>query len=212
MTQKRVFLESEGDAWFRRNEAALTDPARAAKDPLLAELETLPIPTPAQLLEIGCSDGWRLQRLRQDGKFICHGIEPSTQAVEKAQATGLDVRQGTADALPFKNAAFDVVVFGFCLYLCDREDLFRIAEEADRVLKSPGWLLIHDFYSETPRSGEYHHRPGVRSYKMPYRRMFDWHPGYAVLSERIRHHVTGAPTDDPDQQVATTVLQKRMSG
>jgi len=74
-------------------------------------------------------------------------LEPSNEAVYQAISLGLDARVGTADVIPFQDKSFDIVIFGFCLYLCDRDDLFKIAAEADRVLKTPGWLLIKDFYS-----------------------------------------------------------------
>ena len=45
---------------------------------------------------------------------------------------------GTADKLPFEDQSVDILVYGFCLYLCDREDMFNIAAEANRVIKSSG--------------------------------------------------------------------------
>ena len=92
--------------------------------------------------------------------------------------------QGTADRLPYRDGLFDVVVFGFCLYLCDREDLFRIASEADRVLNDQGWLIIHDFYSPVPTRRDYHHKTGIYSYKMDYKTLFEWHPSIHVLPMR----------------------------
>jgi ubiquinone/menaquinone biosynthesis C-methylase UbiE len=86
-----------------------------------------------------------------------------------ACAKGLSVQQGTADVLPFDDNSYNIVIFGFCLYLCDREDLFRIASTADRVLRDSGWLFILDFFSPLPCAKTYHHRPGVLSYKMDYR-------------------------------------------
>ena len=62
----------------------------------------------------------------------------------------VQVVQGAADQLYFESQTFDFVVFGFCLYLCDRDDLFEIAKEAHRVLKPTGWLVIHDFFAEPP--------------------------------------------------------------
>ena len=121
----------------------------------------------------------------------------------------MSVTQGTAEALPYPDQHFDVVIFGFCLYLCDRSDLFRVASEADRVLRAPGYLLIKDFYAISPTRREYHHRPGVFSHKMDYRRLFDWHPDYVCVHHEIAHHATGEPTDDPDEWVAVSLLRKR---
>ena len=42
---------------------------------------------------------------------------------------------GTAEKLKFEDDKFDLIIFGFCLYLCDREDLIKIVDETNRVLK-----------------------------------------------------------------------------
>ena len=208
MRQKDVFLQSEGDAWRHRNPAATI--TIAASNPLLAEIIALtPVPTRGtRVLEVGCGDGARLQFLSETLGFESHGIDPSTEAVRAALARGVGAQQSTADRLPFDDQSFDILMFGFCLYLCDREDLFRIANEADRVLRSPGWLLIHDFYSVLPSKREYHHRPGLFSYKMDYRTLFTWHPAYTNYSQRVRAHSDDAYTDEPGEWVATSVLRK----
>jgi len=139
----------------------------------------------------------------------CSGIEPSAKAVAVAQQLGLQVSQGTADALPYESGSFDVLIFGFCLYLCDRDDLFRIAQEADRVLKASAWVIIHDFFATTPLQREYHHFEGLFSYKMDYRKLFDWHPHYTCFAHEVHPHGTMGYTDDPNEWVATSVLRKK---
>lgn len=212
MKQKDVFLESEGNAWFKRNAAALALRKLPEADPLLVEILSLapPLVKGSRVLEIGCGDGSRLSWLRETCNFDCHGVEPSAQAVEVAQGRGVSVLQGTAENLDYDDQSFDVIIFGFCLYLCDREDLFRIAAEADRVLKNPGWLLIQDFYSPTPVKREFHHRLGIFSHKMDYRTLFTWNPAYVNLSHKVRHHGDGGYTDDPVERVATSVLRKNL--
>ena len=210
MKQKNIFLKSEGDAWLMRNAGALDSQELPGSDSLLVEILSLsPVPGPGtSVLEIGCGDGTRLNWLRENCDFVCSGIEPSAHAVEVARGRGISAHRGTADHLPFEDGAFDIVIFGFCLYLCDREDLFHIASDADRVLKSPGWLLILDFYSPMPVQREYRHRSGIFSYKMDYRTLFSWNPGYTCYSHRVRHHSEGNCTDDPQEWVATSVLRK----
>lgn len=213
MKQSDVFLDSEGDAYYRRNGSGRDPQTLPASDPLL--LATLGLPATdlrpgARLLEIGCSDGLRLQWLREHHQINCTGIEPSAAAVATARERGIDARQGTADTLPFADGSFDIVLFGFCLYLCDPQDLFRIASEADRVLANPGWLLILDFYSETPTRRAYHHRSGLFSRKMDYRTLFTWHPAYTCMSQNVVHHSTFEHTDDPTEWIATSVLRKHL--
>jgi len=164
-----------------------------------------------RLLEVGCGEGRRLGWMQEHLGLDCYGLEPSIMAVDMAQRSGVHAVQGTADQLPYADSSFDIAVFGFCLYLCDRADLFRIAFEADRVLKEHGWLIIHDFYASTPMRREYHHKAGIYSYKMDYRRLFDWHPGYTCFSHEMMHHGRSVMTDDAQEWVATSVLRKSMN-
>ncbi len=201
-------MSAEGDAWFTRNESAL-----AAKDwscdPVCRRLESLPRSNePFRLLEIGCGDGSRIHYLAgREGFKVC-GIEPSEKAVAKARGRGLQVTRATADALPFADSSVDIVVFGFCLYLCDDRDLFRIAYEADRVLASVGWILILDFEARAPTYKAYHHRDGILTRKMHCVPMFSWHPAYTLASYEKFHHGNGLWTDDPDEWVALSCLRK----
>lgn len=165
-----------------------------------------------KILEVGCGDGTRLAWLKNNLNADCYGVEPSTKAVAAACAKGLNVSQGTADILPFDDQSFDIVIFGFCLYLCDREDLFRVACAADRVLRAPGWLMILDFFSPVPQAKIYHHRSGVLSYKMDYRTLFNWHPDYECMTHKVRHHSEVGYTDDQDEWIAISTLRKHQKG
>jgi len=210
--QKTIFLESEGDAWFGRNAEKLSA-RNFSRDPVIQKIveisEISVVPTGLSVLEIGAGAGGRLEWLQSHEEVQCaQGIEPSKLAVDAARAQGLSVVQGTADSLPFNEKSFDIVIFGFCLYLCDRDDLFRIASEADRVLKASGWIIIHDFYASSPKMRPYHHKTGVHSFKMDYRRLFDWNPAYTCYSHDLSSHADGKYTDDNEEWVAVSVLRK----
>ncbi len=204
-SQKDAFLHSEGDAWLRRNESG---PRDWQADPICRKLAGLPINGAVDVLEIGCADGARLQYLAQTHGHRVAGIDPSEAAVSRAAGRGVRAARSTAEALPFAGGTFEVVIFGFCLYLCDDDDLFKIAFEADRVLSDPGWLLIHDFESRAPFYRPYHHLEGIRSRKMDYKSMFLWHPSYTLAGHEKFHHVTGNWTDDPDEWVSLACLRK----
>lgn len=211
--QREIFLDSEADAWFDRNHKALTR-RRYEEDPLCASVvEIYPMlqgeGKPPVILEIGCGEGRRLAWIASRLGGQVAGIDPSAKAVAEACAMGIDARQGTAEMLPWQDASFDIVIFGFCLYLCDPEDLFRIAAEADRVLKPESWLLIQDFHATSHTRRAYHHRPGIYSTKMDYRRLFDWHPAYTCYSHRVTAHGLSEFTDDAQEWVATSILRKR---
>jgi SAM-dependent methyltransferase len=205
--QKDLFLATEGDQWLRRNRAVLS--ARDfSRDPLCLKVSACAAESRLKILEVGCSDGSRLADLA--GRYGHHvsGIDPSGEAVSRAAAVGVRAVQGTADKLPFADGAFDAVMFGFCLYLCDDSDLFRIAMEADRVLASPGWLLILDFDARAPTYRDYAHLAGVRSRKMDYKSMFQWHPAFTLVSYDKFHHGTQHWTDDEDEWVSCVCMRK----
>lgn len=210
MSQKQVFLSSEGDQWYLRNRARLisADP-KAADDQVLAGIRALNL-QPRCILEVGCSNGWRLEALRNAYGARCYGIDPSAEGIKEGKALFRDVSlgQGTADSLPFNEDMFDLLIFGFCLYLCDRKDLFKIAHEADRVLKDKGHIVILDFHPAFPYHNEYKHLPGISSYKMNYANLFSSNPAYTVASQLILNHVGTADISVPDERMSVSILYK----
>jgi SAM-dependent methyltransferase len=201
-SQKDVFLESEGDAWYERNRQRLRD---SGPDVVLTTLEDIGI-APKSVLEIGCANGYRIAHICQRFDAAGFGVEPSSKAVAdgRGRFPSLTLEVGTADALPFADGQFDLVVFGFCLYLVDPRLHLRCVAEADRVLAEGGVLLIHDFIEPAPYYNEYAHRPGVRSHKMEFSRFFLASPAYKLLRRNMA--VQGLPT--PDQAVGIDVLTK----
>lgn len=204
MRQKEKFLESEGDAWFERNPNAGNDGESA----IIALFEKLGL-KPTSVLEIGCGGAGRLEHIRRRFQAECHGLDPSFKAITKAteRYPELRLQVGTADTLPFDNASFDTVIFGCCLYLCDPDDHFRIAWQADRVLKDGGVMVIRDFAPPQPFQNVYVHADGLRSHKMSWTNMFLWHPSYSHLCRDYLEHNTPY-TFHPNERVCTDLLIK----
>lgn len=191
--QSEIMMGSEGDAWFARNrdKLGLTDPVSDAINDLAIK--------PVSVLEVGAADGWRLAKLRD--KFGCKvlGIDPSMAACNAAATRGVPMYQMTANGLPVDDRSVDLLIYGFCLYLCEPVDWLRIAAEGDRVLKDGGHLIVHDFRETFPvHARRYEHRDGVLSYHYDFSRLWLGHPLYRVVSQR------SLPTDE-----MVTVLLKR---
>ena len=206
-SQKDRFLAGEGDAWFRRNREALS--AADGDDCPVLQLASKIDPYPSRVLEIGCANGWRLNKMLAAGARECAGIDPSRAAIEEGRRVfpALQLQVGTAERLPPAVENFDVVVFGFCLYLCDPCDHFRIVAEADRALADNGHLIIYDFDAATPYRNEYSHAAGVYSYKMDYSRLFLSHPHYSLRERRTLIHRGGGGAL-PDNRLAISLLAK----
>jgi ubiquinone/menaquinone biosynthesis C-methylase UbiE len=136
LDQKAYFKQSEGDSFYRRNIQSIENlKNNVHKDPLVKAIEYLEI-KPRDLLEIGCGTGYRLAEINRKFNTNCYGIDPSIQSIKNGsqEFPSITLTTGTADLLPFEDLKFDMLIFGFCLYLCDRNDLFKIGMEANRVL------------------------------------------------------------------------------
>lgn len=189
--QSEIFLDGEGDAWLARNRDRLGE-----SDPVCDIIDHLGL-KPTRALEIGCANGWRLQKLQRQHSCAIRGIDPSIEAVERAWS--VDITLGTADNLLSANDEFDMVIFGFALYLCDRSDLFQIVSESDRVLRDGGNLIIHDFITpDAPYSTPYEHKAGVLSYHMDNAALWLAHPWYRKVAEQAF----------PQRSESVTVLRK----
>jgi|TARA_B100001971_G_C17733561_1_gene307160 ubiquinone/menaquinone biosynthesis C-methylase UbiE len=147
LRQKNLFLNSEGDRYFVRNKKKL-DSINYENDPIFIKVKKLISKNKKfNILEVGCGDGKRLKFLKkQYPKSIFYGIDPSSKAINNPE--NVKLRKGTADKLPFKDNKFDIIIFGFCLYLCDDNELFKICNETFRVTKEKSWIIIFDFHSE----------------------------------------------------------------
>src|SRR5688572_9952008 len=65
---------------------------------------------PASLCDVGCGAGTLLAHAQSLG-IAATGIEPDAAKVAEANGRSLDIRLGTAEALPFPDGAFDLVTF-----------------------------------------------------------------------------------------------------
>jgi ubiquinone/menaquinone biosynthesis C-methylase UbiE len=210
MKQSIAFLKSEADRYYRRN----ADKPRLP-DRVLALLKRENV-RPHTVLEVGCGDGWRLKEIRRELGAVCYGIDPSKSAIADApQDTaryGIKCWRGTAEALKgVKDHSIDLLIYGFCLYLVDREDLFKVACEGDRVLRDGGFLAIHDFYSDRAYSKEYKHAKGILSYKQDYSKLWLGNPAYRAVS-RIIVGTEGEQPTGRDDQVTVLLLRKDIAG
>lgn len=213
MDQKQIFKESEGDAWFERNKADLLK-KDYKNDPLVIEIINLVQSKLFQdkqkinILEVGCGDGGRGEYISEIIDCNYYGIDPSKKAIEVAKFNGLKASIGSAEQLPYKDNKFDVIVYGFCLYLCDRKDLNLIRDEALRVLKDTSWLLIMDFFSNHEHENKYSHLENIKSYKMDYRKIFTSDKSLFCYSHKVIDHETHEYTDVKENWISISSIRR----
>jgi SAM-dependent methyltransferase len=184
MSYKNAAWRTLGDEWLERNREELKQYDAERVDPVAKILQELRL-KPKAILEVGCSNGWRLRKLRQ--LFGCYvlGIDPSPQAVSEANEPNIII--GMADDIPAKDGAFDVVVLGFFLFLVPPEDLFKVVAETSRVLADNGYLIIYDFLTPRPFKRKYRvfKEHQFYSYFVNWERLWIAHPGYKKIWEAI---------------------------
>lgn len=133
---------------------------REVADRLLARLGYINL-RPARLLDLGCGTGYLtrlLSRRYASAQVVALDLAmPMVQAARRQTTTRLPfgfgrrlsrcrVANADAEALPFADATFDLVVSNLTLQWCDPERVFR---ECRRVLRPGGLFLFTTFGPDT---------------------------------------------------------------
>jgi SAM-dependent methyltransferase len=144
MSDRSVFdIQSDRyDAWFQ-------DHAFAYESELQAIRELLP--RGGTGLEVGVGSGLFAAPLG-----ITQGIDPSSAMLQKARQRGIDVVQGVAENLPYKDAEFDFVLM--VTTVCFLDDLELAFREILRVLKPNGSFLLGFVDKNSPIGKSYEKR------------------------------------------------------
>lgn len=102
-------------------------------------------PRGTRVLDVGCGDAGVLIAFAEAGARVS-GVEPYVQSVERGRVRAAehgveaDIREGIAEALPYPDASFDVVLLDNVLeHVQDRE---RTLSEVHRVLRPAGILYL----------------------------------------------------------------------
>ena len=211
MSNKNIFKSNEGDRYFIRNYKKLntinyeTDKLQIIISKKISSIKNKKI----RVLEIGCGDGGRLTHLKKKfEKVKFYGLEPSKKAKKNNYKLN-SIKIGTAEKLPFEENYFDILIFGFCLYLTDSEDLFKISSEAYRVTKKRSWIIIKDFDTEMTLFKKYKYNKNIKVRKMDYSKMFLWHPNLILYSREKYNHDGDNWTDDIDKHISIIQIRKK---
>lgn len=97
------------------------------------------------LLDLGCGTGRLLQKIEHSfPSWRCSGLDLSSKAAEMTKERKLkaSVHLGSADNLPFHDAAFDILTALDVLYIQSLNEK-KCLEEIKRVLKSGGTAFIN---------------------------------------------------------------------
>ncbi|MFA4647461.1 class I SAM-dependent methyltransferase [Pyrococcus kukulkanii] len=126
------------ESWFERNRLAYLSELNAVK-------EVLP---EGECIEVGVGTGRFAAPLG-----IKVGVEPSRKMAEVAEKRGIKIIPGVAEDLPFEDSSLDCILM--VTTICFVDDPEKAIEEAYRVLKPGGYLIIGFVDRESPIGKEY---------------------------------------------------------
>ncbi len=168
---KVKFLENEGNNYFKRNQTHL---GNSETDIILKKID-IEKHNNKIILEIGCSNGWRLNELNKKNTNNTYiGLEPSLEAINDGKKKFKDINfiHGTMDKIELDDSSCDIILIPFVLMYIDRKLLFKCIYEIDRVLKDKGILIITDFYPNFQCKNIYKHLDETYIYKQSYFNIF----------------------------------------
>lgn len=124
-----------------------------AEDPMIRDLRAETAGgARGRILEIGAGNGLNFSHYPEDGGVVV-AVEPEPTMLKKARPRARDARarvhlvRGSAEALPFRDGAFDTLVA--TLTLCSVPDAARAAREARRVLADGGEVRFFEHVRST---------------------------------------------------------------
>ena len=217
-TQDEYFGSSEGDQYYCRNKTALKG-RDGSDDPTLNLIRSYRL-NPESVLDLGCSNGWRLACMQQEYGCEAVGVDASTLAVEEGNRDypNIALHQGMLLDIPIHGRTFDLVMAVFVLHWVGRENLLRTIGEIDRMVSDGGYLVIADFYPDSAQRTLYHHDEtgSTYTYKQHYAEIFTVSHLYrevARLSFDTKKSNPMYHTDFPERdRGCVTLLRKSLHG
>ena len=99
------------------------------------------------ILDLCCGTGNQLKLLSKNGFKNLHCLDLSEAMLKVAEKGGHPIEIYTEDAtkISFDDAVFDIVMLSFAIHEKDRETQERMIEDAHRIIKKEGMILIVDF-------------------------------------------------------------------
>jgi len=112
------------------------------QDPRWRRFMVSRVPAGSRVLDVATGTGSVALELQARGCTVV-GLDQSPEMLAVARARGLEVREGRAESLPFRDGEFDALTFTYLLR--DVEDPVATLRELARVVRSGGTIASLEF-------------------------------------------------------------------
>ena len=208
--QAHTFLNTEGNHFYSRSMHSIDNELKFSYSKYIFD-QLKPFESEIRnIFEIGCGDGNICSMLSELFHSSGYGVDPSSIAVAtgNAQFNNIELPVGISSELFPANHSMDLVYFGFCLYLVDRDLLMQSIAEASRILRYVGFLVVLDFDPNQRVKVEYKHHPNIWTYKDNYSEYFLTGGQFALISKQSFSHTSNYFVEDRSERLSISILYK----
>lgn len=156
------------------------------------------LPKDTRILEVGCNTGMQLACLKEMGFTSLYGIELQDYAVQKAKeyTVGINIIQGSAFDIPFKDNFFDLVFTSGVLIHISPDHLPKVFAEMYRC--SSKYIWGFEYYADKTTSINYRGNEGFL-WKANYGKLMrDQFNNLSLLKEEHYPYITEAEKGNVD--------------
>ncbi len=137
-------------------------------------------------LEVGCSTGFVLEKIRKEYKSSCYGVDSSFKAIKEGRKIfkKVHLKNAFSDNFYFKKK-FDFIILGFFLFLVPPKNIFGIFSNLIKHLKDGGYIVIYDFYNKGKfLKKKYKHSNKVFCYRYDFKNIFLSIPCFKLIEKK----------------------------
>ena len=156
------------------------------------------LPRDIRILEVGCNTGMQLACLKSMGFTSLYGIELQGYAVQKAKeyTEGINIIQGSAFDIPFKDGFFDLVFTSGVLIHIAPDNLSKVFAEMHRCSNKYVWGF--EYYAEQTTSINYRGNEGFL-WKANYGKLMrDQFENLSLVKEELYPYITDTEKGNVD--------------
>ncbi len=137
---------------------------------------------PKTVLEIGCSTGYVLEKIRLIYKSKCFGIDVSRSAIYEGKKlfNKINLSCGFFENSNLVKKKYDLIICGFFLFLLPPNKVLNLFSKVNDCISENGYIMIYDFYNKKFIKKKYKHDKGLFVYRWDYKKLLMAMPNYKI--------------------------------